>query len=66
MKKIVIDCELVKEIIRLYNFEHLGSPAISEKLNIKKHIVLRVLKENNVSVGPSGRKYKGGKSASDK
>jgi hypothetical protein len=39
----------------------LGSPSISEKLGINKHIVLRVLKENNVKVGVPGQKYKGGK-----
>jgi len=66
MKKIIIDGIIEKEILRLYNEEYLGSPSISEKLNIKKHIVLRVLKENKVNIGPSGRKYKGGKSASDK
>lgn len=66
MKKIIIDKDIENEIIRLYNEEYLGSPSISEKLNINKHIVLRILKENNVNIGPSGRKYKGGKSASDK
>ena len=44
----------------------LGSPSISEKLNITKQVVLRTLKENGVIVGPSGRKFKGGKSESDK
>ena len=66
MKKIMIDKVIENEIIRLYNEEYLGSPSISEKLNLKKHIVLRVLKENNVKLGSSGMKYKGGKSVSDK
>jgi len=66
MKKIIIDDETQKEIVRLYNDEMLGSPSISEKLNIPKHIILRVLKENNVKVGVPGMKYKGGKSASYK
>jgi len=66
MKKIEVTEHQVGEIIRLYNEEFLGSPSISERLGINKHIVLRVLKENNVKVGPSGMKYKGGKSASDK
>jgi hypothetical protein len=44
----------------------LGSPSISEKLNINKQVVLRTLKENGAIVGISGRKYKGGKSESDK
>jgi hypothetical protein len=44
----------------------LGSPSISEKLGINRHIVLRVLKENNVKVGVPGQKFKGGKKASEK
>jgi len=66
MKKIILEQNVINEIIRLYNEEMLGSPSISEKLNIKKHIVLRVLKENNVKIGSSGMKYKGGKTESDK
>jgi hypothetical protein len=66
MKKIVLEKSIVNEILRLYNDEMLGSPSISEKLNINKQIVLRTLKENGAIVGISGRKYKGGKSESDK
>lgn len=66
MKKIVLEKYVVDEILRLYNDEMLGSPSISEKLNITKQVVLRTLKENGAIVGPSGRKYKGGKSESDK
>ena len=66
MKKIILEKSVVDEILRLYNDEMLGSPSISEKLNITKQVVLRTLKENGVIVGPSGRKFKGGKSESDK
>jgi len=66
MKKIELEKHIVDEIIRLYNEEMLGSPSISDRLGIKRHVILRVLKENNVKVGVSGMKYKGGKSASDK
>jgi len=66
MKKIVLEKSVVDEILRLYNEEMLGSPLISEKLNITKQVVLRVLKENGAVIGPSGRKFKGGKSESDK
>ena len=66
MKKIMLEKSVVEEILRLYNDEMLGSPSISEKLNITKQVVLRTLKENGVIVGPSGRKFKGGKSESDK
>ena len=66
MKKILLEKSVVDEILRLYNDDMLGSPSISEKLNINKQVVLRTLKENGVIVGISGRKYKGGKSESDK
>lgn len=66
MKKILLEKSVVDEILRLYNDEMLGSPSISEKLNITKQVVLRTLKENGAMVGPSGRKFKGGKSESDK
>jgi len=66
MKRIELDKQTIDEIIRLYNEEMLGSPSISERLGINKHIVLRVLKENNVKVGVSGQKFKGGKKASYK
>ena len=66
MRKIVLEKSVVDEILRLYNDEMLGSPSISEKLNITKQVVLRTLKENGVIVGLSGRKFKGGKSESDK
>lgn len=66
MKKILLEKSVVDEILRLYNDEMLGSPSISEKLNINKQVVLRTLKENGAIVGISGRKYKGGKSESDK
>lgn len=66
MKKIILEKSVVDEILRLYNDEMLGSPSISEKLNINKQVVLRTLKENDAVIGPSGRKFKGGKSESDK
>ena len=66
MKKIILDTETQQEIVRLYNEELLGSPSISEKLGINKHIVIRVLKENGVNLGKSGMRFKGGKSESDK
>jgi hypothetical protein len=66
MKKIVLEKNIVDEIIRLYNEEMLGSPSISEKIGIHKTVIIRILKENGVKVGPSGMKFKGGKKASDK
>jgi len=66
MKKIILTKEQINEIIRLYNEELLGSPSISEKLNIHKAIVLKTLKENDIKMGPSGRRFIGGKKVSDK
>jgi hypothetical protein len=66
MRKLILSVEQIEEILRLYNEELLGSPAISEKLKINKQIILRTLKENGVNLGPSGRRFMGGKSASDK
>ena len=61
MRKIILTEEQIKEILRLYNEELLGSPSISEKLKIHKTIILNTLKENGVKLGPSGRKFIGGR-----
>jgi hypothetical protein len=66
MKKIVLEQKIINEIIRLYNEEMLGSPTISEKMGIHKSVIIRILKENGVNVGIPGRKFKGGKSESDR
>lgn len=66
MKKIILEKSVITEILRLYHEDMLGSPSISEKLNVSKQVVLRTLKENGVIIGHSGRKFKGGKSESDK
>ena len=36
MKKIILEKSVVNESLRLYNEEMLGSPSISEKMNITK------------------------------
>jgi hypothetical protein len=61
MKKLILTEEQTKEILRLYNEELLGSPTISEKLKIHKTIVLNTLRENGVTLGPSGRRFIGGR-----
>lgn len=66
MKKYIPSEEEIKMIIKMYKEDLLGSHSISEKLKLNKQIILRVLKENNVMVGPSGRRYIGGKKVSDK
>jgi membrane-associated HD superfamily phosphohydrolase len=66
MKKIILTSEQVVTILKMYNEELLGSHTISIKLNINKQIILRTLRENNVSLGPSGRRDIGGKKVADK
>ena len=61
MKKIILTEEQIKEILRLYNEELLGSPTISEKLKIHKTIILNTLRDNGVTLGPSGRRNIGGR-----
>jgi hypothetical protein len=58
--------EIIKKIIYDYNVNYIGSPTLSEKYGIPKRQILKILKDNGCSVGGSGRKYKGGKSAADK
>lgn len=50
----------------MYNEELLGSQTISEKIGLNKQQVLRILKENGVKLGPSGRRFIGGKKVADK
>ena len=66
MKKIILTTEEIKEVLKLYNEELLGSTSISEKMGYHKTIILRTLKENGTIVGKSGRRNIGGKSAADK
>ena len=65
-KKIELTPEQITECLRMYNDELLGSTTISERMNIHKTIIRRTLVENGVVFGPSGRRFIGGKSASDK
>jgi hypothetical protein len=66
MKKFIPTEEELKNILKMYNEELLGSHTISEKMGISKPTILRVLKENGVVMGPSGRRFLGGKKTSDK
>jgi hypothetical protein len=60
-KKIILSDEQIYIILKMYNEELIGSQTISEKMGINKHIILRTLKENGVELGPSGRRYIGGR-----
>lgn len=66
MKKFIPTEEELKNILKMYNQDLLGSHTISEKTGISKPTILRVLKENGVIMGPSGRRFLGGKKESDK
>jgi len=58
--------EELKNILKMYNEDLLGSHSISEKTGISKPTILRILKENGVIMGPSGRRFLGGKKIADK
>ena len=66
MKKLIPTKEELNNILKMYNEDLLGSHSISEKTGISKPTILRILKENGVIMGPSGRRFLGGKKASDK
>jgi hypothetical protein len=65
-KKIELTPEQITKCLRMYNDELLGSTSISERMGIHKTIILRTLKENGIIVGPSGKRYIGGKPAAAK
>lgn len=66
MKKIELSSEKIIEILKMYNDDLLGSHSISIKTGINKQIILRVLKQNGITLGPSGRRFIGGKKVADK
>jgi hypothetical protein len=66
MKKFIPTTEELNKILKMYNEELLGSQTISEKTGISKPTILRILKENGVVMGPSGRRFIGGKKIADK
>jgi len=64
MKKFIPTDDELKNILKMYNEDLLGSHTISEKIGISKPTILRILKENNVIMGPSGRRNIGGREVS--
>ena len=66
MRKIELTEFQVKEIIKLYTEDLIGSPTISEKLKIHKTIILNTLRDNGIVLGPSGRRNIGGREVSMK
>lgn len=61
MKKIIPTEKELKNILKMYNEDLLGSQTISEKTGISKPTILRILKENGIKVGISGRRFIGGR-----
>jgi hypothetical protein len=66
MKKYIPSEEEIKIILKMYNEDLIGSQTISEKIGLNKQQVLRILKENGVKLGPSGRRFIGGREAAMK
>ena len=66
MKKFIPTEEELKNILKMYNEDLLGSHSISEKTGISKPTILRILKENGIIMGPSGRRFIGGREVATK
>lgn len=66
MKKYIPSQKELDNILKMYNEELLGAQTISEKIGLSKQLVLRILKENGIIMGPSGRRFIGGKKVADK
>ena len=61
MKKYIPSKEEINIILKMYNEDLIGSQTISEKVGLNKQQVMRILKENGVKLGPSGRRFIGGR-----
>ena len=61
MKKYIPSQKEIDDILKMYNVDLIGSQTISEKLGLNKQQILRILKENGVILGPSGRRNIGGR-----
>jgi hypothetical protein len=66
MRKYIPTKDELEKILKMYNEELLGSQRISEQTGLSRQVVIRILKENGVVFGPSGRRFIGGKKVSDK
>lgn len=66
MKRKEFSKEEIESIIRMYNEEYKGTSTICKEFNCSKAVINRVLRENGVQLGPSGRKWTGGKEVADK
>jgi len=61
MKKYIPTEEELSNIHKMYNEELIGSQTISQKTGICIQVIIRILKENGVKIGSSGRRFIGGR-----
>lgn len=66
MKKYIPSENELNVILKMYNEDLLGSHTISQKTGLSKQVIIRILKENGVKMGPSGRRFIGGREVSMK
>jgi hypothetical protein len=66
MKRKNFSQEEINKIIKMYTEEHKGTPTICQEFNVCKAVINRTLKENGIELGPSGRKWAGGREIADK
>ena len=66
MKRKEFSQEEIDKIIKLYTEEYKGTPTICQEFNVCKAVINRTLRENGIELGPSGRKWTGGKEMSTK
>lgn len=66
MKKFTPTTEQLEKILKMYNEDLTGSHTISKEIGVSKPTILRILKENGVEMGPSGRRFIGGRKVSMK
>ena len=66
MKKYIPTKEELSNILNMYNEELLGSQTIAQRTGLSKATILKILKENNVKIGKSGRRFIGGRKAAMK
>lgn len=61
MKKFTPTAEQLEKILKMYNEDLIGSHSIAKEIGVSKPTILRILKENDVEMGPSGRRFIGGR-----
>lgn len=59
MKKIIFTQEQIKAMIQDYNINHISTRQLGTKYGVSKTVIARVLKENNIELNHTNRKYYG-------